>query len=211
MKTLNYYLFESPLTKGKFMARTILVNNYTDQQLIDEMKKKNNGISETGVRETLKLMVETARELLAQGISVNVPGFLKISPSVKGSFDTADESFNPARHWVGINCTVSSAFVEDFQKDVTVERSSRPKNWPDIISVTDTETGESYLQTEYATQIIGENLLSVEYELDAVILASRTDENQIAIIERDMLGVVSHKAKELIFTIRKSFIVPAWL
>ncbi|MBN2546844.1 MAG: hypothetical protein JXB50_13675, partial [Spirochaetes bacterium] len=137
--------------------------------------------------------------------------FLRISPVVKGVFNSPEEGYNPSKHWVGINCTIASSLINDFQKEVSVERITRPLNWPDITAIYNCETKENVIYTDFANHIAGDNLIMANYEINGIIIALKSDINQSILIGTNNLGVVSHKTKELTFTIRKNFASPVWL
>ncbi|MBN2546385.1 MAG: hypothetical protein JXB50_11350 [Spirochaetes bacterium] len=211
MKNINYYLLETPLSKGKFIPRTILNNTYTDKELITVMRNKDSSLSEADIKKTLKLLVSSVQYLLSQGIAVYVPDFLKISPTVKGLFNSPEEGFNPSKHWVGINCTIASSLIDDFQKEVKVEKISKPSNWPDITAIYDCETKQNTIQTNYANHISGDYLILPDYKIEGINITSKSDINQSILIGANEIGIVSHKTKEITFTINKTFLPPVWL
>lgn len=174
MKGLGYYLQQNQLAKG-FIARTVLTNTYSDEEFIEAMCKKDTAKSANEIKEILKLLIETADELLAGGNSIVIPNFLKISPVVKGTFQSVDESFDPSKHWVGINCTVSNVFIDDFQKEVKVEKVNKPSNWPEITMISDNKTKQNVIQKDYANQISGENLVVAGYDLEGINITDKND------------------------------------
>jgi len=95
MQTLGYYLTEAPLSKGKFMAKTLPVNIFNDDEFISEMIRGNTGLSVNDIKATLKTLVVTAGRLLSKGNAISIPNFMRISPAVKGNFESENDSFMP--------------------------------------------------------------------------------------------------------------------
>src|SRR4030042_6562575 len=118
MQTLGYYLTEAPLSKGKFMAKTLPVNTFNDDEFISEMRRDNAELSVNDIKATLKTLVATAERLLSKGNAISIPNFMRISPAVKGGFESETDSFIPNKNWVDINCVISSKFIENFQRNV---------------------------------------------------------------------------------------------
>jgi len=211
MSSLGYYLFKSPLAKGKFSARTVINEVCSDNMLVEEMVTKNPERKISDIKEFLKEMVNAVEGLLIKGKALSIPNFLRISPSVKGTFDTKEDLFNPPNNWVDINCTVSSVFIDDFQKKITLEKTSKPNNTPDIDSVCDTLTNGNVLQYNYANVIKGDYMLSAGYDLQAIEISLAADENLSVNITADMLNIIHIKNKEILFNIRKTFKAPDWM
>jgi len=211
-KSLSYYLHESPLAKGKFLARTVLNSIYSDEKLIDEMIRNNPGRKTNDIKEFFKEMVKAAEDLMSEGNGISIPNFLKISPSVKGSFDSDNDFFVPSKNWVDINCTVSSAFISDFQKKITLEKTDKLNNFPLISSVCDTKTKESVIQHNYPNLIRGNYLLVAGYEIEGLTIISKADNTKSVTVKNDKeLHVVHLKTKEMMFNFKKSFKAPEWL
>ncbi len=211
MQTLGYYLTRAPLSKGNFMARTVTNGIYSDKELISEIVNKNSERTENEVKEFLKEMVAAAEKLLSLGYAISIPNFLRISPAVKGIFYSPDDMFNTSKNWVAVNCSVSTTFVDNFQKKVKVEKRSKPNNWPDILAVYDNKTKENVIQKNYANLISGDFLTVSGSEFDGITLISKADNSLSAAIEKKELDVISHKTKELSFNIRQAFTPPVWL
>jgi len=211
MTTLNYFLTEAPLSKGKFMAKSLPASIYNEKEFISEMAKNRQGLTESNIKEVLKALIETAEGLLAKGHSITIPNFLKISPVVKGNFESESESFSHEKNWVGVNCMISTAFINNFQKLVKVEKITVPKKWPDITRIYGNKTKENVIQKNYANQIIGKLLNVPCYEFDGISLTSKADSALCEVIVRTGLDMISHKEKEMVFNIRQTFKAPSWL
>jgi len=70
MQTLAYYLTEAPLSKGKFMAKSLPASNFTEKEFISEMIRNRPDLTESGIKEVLKVLIETAGGLMAKGHAV---------------------------------------------------------------------------------------------------------------------------------------------
>ena len=210
MKNLGYYLQRNPLAKG-FIAKTVTVNTYTDKEFISEMHQEDNSISEQDIKDVMKLLVKTSAKILSMGNAIIIPNFLKISPSVKGTFETADESFDDKKHYVNVNCSVSQLFISDLQKLIKVEKVDKPINIPHVVMVKENKTKQDAIHKKYANQIVGDNFIMSGYQFDGIEITSKSDMNQFEFIQADNLDIINLKPKEIVFVIERDYQTPAWL
>jgi len=208
---LCYFLKEVPFAKGKFMAGTMVNGILNDKEFLTAMNKNKPDFSVNTIKEMLKLMTDTAKEILAQGYSISIPYFIKISPSVKGAFDSSDEGFNYSKHKVGVNCTVSASFTNDLQGLITVEKVKKPDGWPRIKEIYDNKTKSNVIQKNYANLIKAGNMIIADHDFAGLMLTCRADETKKIAIEISQMDIIKHSSNELIFNIDRNFVPPEWL
>ena len=210
MKKLGYYLQKNPLSKN-FVAKTITVNTYTDKEFVSAMHQEDNNISEQQIKDVMKLLIKTSAKILSMGNAIVIPNFMKISPSVKGTFDSPDEGFDNKKHYVNVNCSVSQIFVSDLQKLIEVEKVDKPINIPHVIMVKENKTKENAIHKRYSTQILGDNFVMSGYQFDGIEITSKSDMSQVEFIQADNLDIIGLKPKEILFVIDRDYQNPPWL
>jgi len=209
--TLSYFLKEIPFLKGKFMANVRVNGILTDKEFLSAMNRKNPDYSVNLIKEVLKLMVDTSKEILVQGNSISIPYFLRISPSIRGSFDSSEEGFNSSKHKIDVNCTVSPSFTEGLQSLITVEKIKKPDGWPKIKEIYDNKTNCNVIQKNYANRIIAGNMIVAGHEFAGLLLTCKADETKKAAIDLGKMDIIKHSQSELIFNIDRDFVSPDWL
>jgi len=208
---LSYYLKEVPLNKGKFMAATVSNGAMSEKEFLTAMNKNDPDYSLNDIKGVLKLMVRTASEVLANGNSILIPGFLRISPSVKGLFDADDEGFTSSKHKIGINCTVSPAFAESIEKQITVEKIKKPDSWPKIKSITDNISKSNVINRKCSNKIKSSNMAVVGHEFAGLAITCKADLTKKVPVELSHVDIIKHSQNELVFSIYSDFIAPDWL
>jgi len=211
MKSISYYLSEMPLSKGKFMAKTLPVNTFNDEEFISEMIRDNPELSVNDIKAMLKTLIVTAERLLSKGNAISIPNFMRISPVVKGNFDSENDSFMPNKNWVDINCVILNKFINNFQQNVKVEKTDVPDKMPVITSICDSRTGVNMLRRHSANRIKGKYFIVYNAEFEGLYITLKSDPSKNIIIGKNEIEVVDFYKKEILFTFAKDFKAPEWL
>lgn len=210
MSLINYYLVENPIYDGYF-ARLKANGGLDSKEFIELMAILNPELDKDSIKKYLKATVGTAEYVLAEGKSITVSDFLRISPTLKGSFKSLDEPFNSRENAFGVNCTVLKGFVERVRKNVTIERIDPPVNAPEIGMVRDLLTGENVIRLDEANRFVGTNMIPNNCELAGIEVTNAEKVSESALIERSELIISRHSSREIAYTFRRSFTPPAWL
>ncbi len=208
---LSYFLKEVPMAKGKFMANAVSNGTISDREFLAAMNKNNPDYSVNAIKEVLKLMVDTAGEMLAGGYSILVPYFLKISPSIRGVFDSSEEGFTSSKHSIGINCAVSPVFSGIIEKKLTVEKIKKPDSFPKIKEIYDNLTKGNVIQKDFANRLKTSNMTVPGREFAGLLITCKSDLAKKAVIELADMDMIKHSGYELVFTIVRNFTPPEWL
>lgn len=211
MQSLGYYLSESYIKEGIFTAKTVLKNTLSQKDFLKEMTIENKSFSENDYKDMMKTMVTVMVNQMAKGYSVNISKIMKISPSIRGSFNNISDNFNPGKHCVGINCTVSNSLISDFQKMVSPIKHDKPVNKPDIFTIEDTKRLENHVNLQYGCTIIGDNLLKQDVSLEGIEITDLNNHSNVEFISIDYLNIMKHTKKMIMFTFMRSYSPVNWL
>lgn len=207
---IGYYIAESPIHKS-FFGRLKSNGSVDSKEFISLMKLLNPELDHNNIEEYLKAQIRTIEYILSDGKSIYITDFLKVTPVMKGSFETTDEHFNDKKHSIKFNCNLSKEFVDKLRKKLTIERIERPINSPDIHMIRDLESNENCIRLEEATRFVGNNFLLNDCSLSGIELHNSDNPGEMLFIKRSELVINRHTDKELLFTFRRNFMPPAWL
>ena len=103
---LTYALFENHLTSdpNDYMAVTTNAISLGQDAVVQLMLKRGSTLTETDILAVLKMEREVICEQAAMGNSITTPLF-NLSMSIKGVFNGADDTYDPARHSIKLNLT----------------------------------------------------------------------------------------------------------
>jgi len=210
MEPLKYYITESPLSNG-FMAKTIVNNTFDESDFINRMCINESTLDRDVVKKVMRTLISTAGEVLAEGNSISISEFLRITPVVKGHFDSISGGFDSSRNYVGVTCTVLQTFVKDFQKLVSVEKTEKPSNMPQILYIENNKTKDNIMRLPYANRIFGINMELGGYNLGGIKLMDSSNIANSTTITGDYMEILKHSSKELYFNFSRDFTPPDWL
>ncbi|MDE7228278.1 MAG: DUF4469 domain-containing protein [Treponemataceae bacterium] len=138
---LKYSLRENLLTADPddCMAQVQDVRSYSQDEVIDLMMRRGTTLTRADVAAVLQVYTEVVSELTADGSAVNTPLF-NTGFSVSGVFSSMSDSFDKARHSVGVNVNAGTALREAV-KSVKTEKTEGLNTDPYITEATDVVSG----------------------------------------------------------------------
>ncbi|HZL11127.1 MAG TPA: DNA-binding domain-containing protein [Prolixibacteraceae bacterium] len=141
--TLKFALFENNLTSDPddYSAVVQDLQSKTQEDVIDLMISRGSTVTKAEALSVNEEYTIALVQLLKDGYSINTPIF-NLSPSIKGVFHGADESFNKASHSVKINVT-PGARIREIGSEITVERVKGASPQPDIEYLDDLGSGRA--------------------------------------------------------------------
>ncbi|HYG38328.1 MAG TPA: DNA-binding domain-containing protein [Cytophagales bacterium] len=141
MNNILYSLLKHNISSenSKYYARVSPYKSMTLDDIVEDMKEKGTGSSETDMRATLQLFFESVTKMVSNGYNVNLP-VANFKPGISGLFDDLTDVFDPARHSLKVNVTTGYMPLAGM-RDVVVEKvkSTLPK--PDLIAFSDINSG----------------------------------------------------------------------
>ena len=158
--TLKFALFENHLTSDPddYMAVVQDLQSKTQEDVIDYMVSRGSTVTKAEALSVTEEYTVALFQLLKDGYSINTPIF-NLSPSIKGVFYGADQSFNRATHSVKINVT-PGARLREIGSQITVEKVKGASPQPDIEYLYDlgSDTRNGQLTPGNIAQIRGSRL-----------------------------------------------------
>ncbi|KKQ49445.1 MAG: hypothetical protein US69_C0005G0003 [candidate division TM6 bacterium GW2011_GWF2_38_10] len=130
--TLKFALFENHLTSdpNDYMAVVQDLPSKTQEDVIDLMIGRGSTVTRAEALSVNEEYSAAIVQLLKEGYAINTPIF-NLSPSIKGVFYGADQSFNPASHSVKINISAGPR-LREVGSQVNVEKVKGASPKPDI-------------------------------------------------------------------------------
>jgi len=157
---LKFALFENHLTSdpNDYMAVVQDVPSKTQEDVIDLMIGRGSTVTKAEALSVTEEYTVALLQLLKDGCSINTPIF-NLSPSIKGVFYGADQSFNRSTHSVKINVT-PGARLREIGSQITVEKVKGASPQPDIEYLYDlgSDTRNGQLTPGNIAQIRGSRL-----------------------------------------------------
>jgi hypothetical protein len=184
------------------MAKTILNNNFDEDDFVNRMCINDPSLDKDQVNKFLRVLKSTTADILSEGNSISLSEFVRFSPVVKGTFDGISDGYDASRNYVGLSCTVLQSFVNDFQKLVSVEKTDKPSNMPQILFIENNKSKSNILMLKYANKIFGINFDMGGYKLKGIKIIDSSKTENVALIEEGSIEILKHKGKELFFNFR---------
>ncbi|MDH4262851.1 MAG: DUF4469 domain-containing protein [Spirochaetia bacterium] len=131
---MNYTLIKNQLYSKESDPRFIARSRVTKRLVKDQMIQKiayGCTLTDADVNAVLTSLEKVLVEYIALGCSIDL-GFLSLGYSVKGGFDSEEDSFRKDRNWINVNASVANSFskaVNDVAKPEKVSslgKSPRP-------------------------------------------------------------------------------------
>ncbi len=143
---IPYYLVDNPLTPDPkdFRANLQLNDTKKRQDIVNRILSKNVGLAESELLAVFEEERRAIEEFLAEGYKVDT-GLLTIKPTMKGVFNSANESFTPGKHELRIKIHARNT-LQEVLKRISVVKVVNSVSLPvltifeDMISQTNNET-----------------------------------------------------------------------
>lgn len=189
---LKFALFENHLTSdpNDYMAVVQDVPAKMQDDVFDVMISRGSTVTKAEALSVTEEYTVALLQLLKDGYSINTPIF-NLSPSIKGVFHGADQSFNKAIHSVKINVT-PGARLREIESQIIVEKVKGASPQPDIEYIDDLGSGtrNEQLTPGNIAQIRGSRLKfdSSDPAQGIYLVAADGVETKVITIARNMPG-----------------------
>ncbi len=142
METLNYALFDNPLTSDPtdFMAVVQNQDSIDLNRLVDDIVAEGTGLTRPQALAYNEKLFQLIEHYAGIGCRVNLP-VASFRASIKGVFINKDDSFDPARHSVVIHVTPGPR-IRAVERTVKTAKVKGASPMPDPQDFTDAATGE---------------------------------------------------------------------
>lgn len=187
---IRYSLRESFGNKEKYSAHTASGNKIEIEKLSEKMATKLPGLHELDVRRVMEQFKQEIIDSLCNGDTISLKGFLFISPSIVGHFESPGDVYTPERHKIKVNITGSKSLTEEVNSKATVRKELMNRREPIINDVYDlvNKSCNSLIMVGSYVRIEGKNLsFNPEAEDEGVYIYSYDRTKGIKINYRDSI------------------------
>ncbi len=121
------------MKKGRkvYMARVMEKEVYYLEDTIERMRASGCIAQESTIKMVLEDYFKMVKLLVAEGRAVAIPEIVRFAPTIRGTFDSEDESFDPKKHKVVVQATVSKKLLATASgsptRRVEVAKTRKPK------------------------------------------------------------------------------------
>lgn len=138
--TIKYYLQPNPITPdpNDQKARVQPNNTLNFDDIIARCVKRGTTLTETDLRAAVRLYLSETGDAVAEGNNVTLP-LVNLRPSITGTFNDVNDSFDSSRHTVKASCSAGIDLVQKMQT-ASVEKITGTVLSPDIVDFTDVKT-----------------------------------------------------------------------
>ncbi|GHT81269.1 hypothetical protein FACS189467_5030 [Bacteroidia bacterium] len=138
---LEYSLHENLLTErtDDFAAQPHVKNSYKRDQLIELMLQRGTLVTKTDIIAVLNNLEETVDYIVRNGGTVTLPLF-DTGFSIGGVFDSAMDTFDPARHKLHVTIRKGSV-LRTAEKEVKLTKINSAPPQPSVLEVKDSVSG----------------------------------------------------------------------
>lgn len=119
----------------------------------ERMAKLGSTVTLIDIVAVLKALEMTCLDLVLEGKRVNFGNLVDIYPRMTGTFEGLDDEYDPARHKVGADASVSARFLKQIHAQATVQKLEASVPTPAPLSFTD--VAEETTNTVYTPGGIG--------------------------------------------------------
>ena len=107
---IPYLLYQHPIATQKAGAPTYAARVLTKEicglkTIAARMAKEGCPLTPATIELVIRQFADTAADLLAEGKTVNIPGFLNLKTAIRGTFPAPDAPFAPPRNTIRVNAT----------------------------------------------------------------------------------------------------------
>lgn len=172
---MEYYLILNKLTPepDDCVARTHNTQTLSLDDIIKRMTGRGLTLTDTEVKSVFNELTHVLNDALQQGNSISTP-FLKVTPSIAGVFENADDLFDSSRHTVKLNASLGNDIKVD-QRKFSLRKVRVTANMPEILKIRDyqTQRDDEVLSRKGTVELRGLNLkLDAEDKEQGIFIAN---------------------------------------
>lgn len=209
-RRVQYYLVKSGLGDGMY-ARIRNNQPYSERRVVDMMCEGNEKLVPEVVKEVLRGLIKTSSRILQDGIPITISNFIRIYPTIKGSFDGMDDGFDSSRHTLKFNVALAETFVKEVLDGLVIEKIGRPKENAILGKVVNNRTGGNELTKHFTNKLIGQYFIVSGYNLLGVEISNAMNITEAVLIGPENLDISTHTMREFGFSIVYDYELPTWL
>ena len=198
---IRAYLYGNTLTAGGaggYIARAEIMRPLNVKAVCESAAARGGAdISAAAMEHAVALFQKEAAYLIVNGFAVNT-GLYHAAASIRGIFDSPDETFTRGKHHIDINFTQGGLFGKEID-DVEVDVRGIADTEAHIAQVVDVRTGSvnGAITPAYNVRITGVKLkIAGSDERNGVYFVSEADPGARTLVPKD--DIVNNKPSELV-------------
>lgn len=129
---IRYYLRPNPLPgrESQFMSQVVSVDSVDEEALLERMAAAESRLDRATLAEAMQLLARTVSELVGDGYRVHVAGLAQFFPVMSGKFASSEDSFDPAKHEVGVAAAVGQRLIDEVKAQARLEKQKPVEQVP---------------------------------------------------------------------------------
>ena len=159
---IRFYIYPSkmPTTLGKYIAKTLANNNITINELVDRVADAKTSLGQGDIRGVIETLCQVIEREVTTGNSVQLGGICQIRPSIKGTFDSINDGYNPERNSIEVAVAAGARLRKAVKDNAAVEKIGHSAPLPDLAEFYDvgTQTVNEEISVGNIGQISGQDL-----------------------------------------------------
>ena len=143
LHTIKARLYDNLLTEdpNDFIARVTTDRSLSIKDIAKSAATRGGAdLSATVIEHAVEQWLKEMSYLLCDGLSVNADGYFTVTPHIKGSFNSPNETFDPAKHTISFHFQQGARLRKE-QETATVEILGVANTSLNIAQVIDVKTG----------------------------------------------------------------------
>ena len=141
--SINFTLVPNHLNgsdEARFIARVQSTGSLNMPQIIELMLKKGSTVTKADIVSVLENYAEIIETFLGLGYIVNT-NIARFRPSIKGTFASNSDPFDPASHALSINASPSPRILEKVRGEAQINRQPEREMKYDLVDFIDFQSG----------------------------------------------------------------------
>ena len=143
--TIRYALFENHLTSdpADYAAIVKPAGSADTEAIIDRIVQQGSTVTRADIAAVMEDLIAASESLLLEGFRINLGGLCELYVSLKGVFNGAADTFDPARHRLEAGASAGSRLRARIAADGTVAKDETILPAPSPIEYVDLGSGET--------------------------------------------------------------------
>lgn len=137
---VSYTMVKNPVpreTENKYLGRVSINNSFNKEDLIKRMLNMGTSLTASDLLACFELFKEAAKNIILEGNSLNIDGFIHIKPSMSAQFKNENEFFDKAQDKVYAIAKISPVFNKDIQNRAVVKKIKQKERVPIVYNAKD--------------------------------------------------------------------------
>ncbi len=188
---IKYALFENNLTPDPddYSAIVQIAGSWDLPIIADKIVARGSTVGKADVLAVLTDAVSVCEEGVGESNRINFGGLVQLFPRVKGVFNGATDTFDPARHFVDVGANPGSELRDAVRASATVEKVEAVKPSPNPIEYRDinSDTTNDTVTVGGIGQLSGSRLKYDDTQADEGIyfVATAGGETKVTVVQKN--------------------------